>query len=284
MAASPLVVECTITIVSSFHGSPVFLFRTPPQRSTTFSPRTYAQTAPPSSRRLRKFSANASRTPSKPQATAPPISCCADIVRLLPCLTREPGVCPGSRNRRELLVTVRGLFCCPRRLGRQPCQPIPREGNVKEAVTGACSIGRRHPPAVVRDGGLLLRHRGVVLGELEMIGSRARQQCQLVELIGSRVRRTASGPQLGCAHRQDRRTAGGVLNVIGGELARLRCPPHGERRLAIAVTGGTRRNCPVQVDGVHGGRGAVARGFFKVAIGDRPEMCGQCEVGNWGLC
>ena len=37
--AAPLVVEWTRAIVSSSHGSPVSLFRTPPHRSTTFSPR-----------------------------------------------------------------------------------------------------------------------------------------------------------------------------------------------------------------------------------------------------
>src|SRR5215203_2413719 len=58
-------------MVSSSQGSPVSLFRTPPQRSTTFSPPRYTQQAPPNSFRSAKFSAKASRTASKPALTCP---------------------------------------------------------------------------------------------------------------------------------------------------------------------------------------------------------------------
>src|SRR5438046_1376825 len=43
-------------IVSCSQGSPVCLFRMPPQRSTTFSPRRKAQQAPPASPRRAKRS------------------------------------------------------------------------------------------------------------------------------------------------------------------------------------------------------------------------------------
>jgi hypothetical protein len=69
MAAKPLVAENTSTIVSSAHGSPVALLRVPPHRSTTFSPWWYTQQAAPTSFRREKFSANASRTGSKPLLT-----------------------------------------------------------------------------------------------------------------------------------------------------------------------------------------------------------------------
>src|SRR4026207_1967056 len=60
-------------MASCCQGSPVDLFRTPPHRSTTFSPQWYTQQAPPSSCRLVKFSAKASRTASKPRVTSPSI-------------------------------------------------------------------------------------------------------------------------------------------------------------------------------------------------------------------
>src|SRR3954451_10612465 len=73
MAASPLEVEYTRTSVSSCQGEPSRASRTPPHRSTTFSPPTYAVTAPPSSPRSAKLRANSRSTSSKPGATKPAI-------------------------------------------------------------------------------------------------------------------------------------------------------------------------------------------------------------------
>src|SRR5690606_8350529 len=56
---------------SSSQGAPVAGSRTPPHRSTTFSPRRYTAQAAPSSFPRRKFSSNTSRTGSKPGATLP---------------------------------------------------------------------------------------------------------------------------------------------------------------------------------------------------------------------
>src|SRR5262245_2344623 len=67
-------------MVSSSQGSPVALFRTPPHRSTTFSPCRTTQQAPPSSPRREKFSANASRTASKPARTCPSMRTCVAVI------------------------------------------------------------------------------------------------------------------------------------------------------------------------------------------------------------
>ena len=52
--ATPFVAEKILTIVSFSHGTP--RYRSPPQRSTTFSPRRYTQTAAPRSNLVKKFS------------------------------------------------------------------------------------------------------------------------------------------------------------------------------------------------------------------------------------
>ena len=71
IAVTPFVVENTSASVSSFHGAPVSALATPPQRSTTFSPRWYAANDAPTSSPLSKFAANAARTFSKPGAVEP---------------------------------------------------------------------------------------------------------------------------------------------------------------------------------------------------------------------
>ena len=60
--------------MSSSHGRPVATSATPPQRSTTFSPRWYAENAAPTSSPSAKFFSNWSRTFSNPAAVYPSIA------------------------------------------------------------------------------------------------------------------------------------------------------------------------------------------------------------------
>src|SRR5215470_13277742 len=75
----PLVVDATLTIVSRSHGLVRAASAKPPQRSTTGLPSTYTQTAAPTSPRLVKFSAKASRTAAK-RGSQTPWSCGAALM------------------------------------------------------------------------------------------------------------------------------------------------------------------------------------------------------------
>src|SRR5262245_7985581 len=73
-AAIGLPTENTFTRVSSRHGRVRPSSTQPPHKSTTRRPSMVTATAAPSSPRLRKFSANASRTPAKCASQLPEIS------------------------------------------------------------------------------------------------------------------------------------------------------------------------------------------------------------------